>query len=402
MKSRKRSEKLVLSYLAMRIQAPLPALVQYVGMPASTVMGILSRLAQVGLVTKSGTLAGVRGRPMAIYKLQLPKPVAACQFDGTQLVAGLLGTDLQIRCLEKMDLDRVETAVEAAKLVDQILSRVESASGVNRGELEGLALSINAVKTKGRILMSSVLPWVNETAQDVFSSELNVPVRLVHLPGVVAEYQKFTCQAPRSLVLFNVGDGISTHAIFSGRLFRGHSRLAGELGHIIADPAGPLCGCGRRGCLEAYCSGPAIYKHVLEELDSGVMCSLDRSRLAACSPRQAMEEIGRAWCSGDSYIRAFMEQILERLGWGLGLVMNLMDPEYVALGGYVLKDRPEWVEELIRRIPRWTLHAAGRRTKFEISRVSTEDELRGIGAGYYYAAGATKAIPDFQTVENGD
>jgi predicted NBD/HSP70 family sugar kinase len=386
----KLSEKTVLTYLAMRMQVSLPDLVKHVGMPASTVVGILSRLGKKGLVARGESLAGGRGRPLATYRLMLPQPVAVCQFDGTQLVGAILDQDFQTKAFKKIDLGPVETLDEAIEILRQILGHLEHEAGILGQELSGLALSINAVRRGNRVLMSSVLPWANEATEETFTTKLGMPVRLVTVPAVLAEYQNFSGPAPRSMVLFRVADGVSANFMVFGRAYRGHTQLAGELGHVIADPAGPLCGCGRRGCLEALCSGPAIYKHILDELESGVACALDRMALQSLAPRKAMEEIWKAWKAGDSYLRAVMEQVFDRLGWGLGLVINLNDPEHVAMGGYVLANKPEWIEEVIRRAQRWILHSGIRTTKFEESRVTGEDELRVIGSSFYYGTGTFK------------
>jgi len=391
MKKQKLSEQTVLSYLAMRMVVSLPELVRHVGMPASTVLGILSRLGRRGLVAKGENLPGSRGRPMATYKLRLPGLIAVGQFDGTQLVMGILGNDLDLQILEKIEFDHVNRVEEAVDLAESVLAKLEHEGGIKRKDLLGLALSINAMKVGSRTLLSSVLPWAGEASQEVFGTGLGIPVRFVHLPGVLGEYQKFTGWAPKSLVLFRVGDGVSANAIVHGRIFRGHSNQAGELGHIIFDPSGPLCGCGRRGCLEALCSGPAIYKRVVEELESGVASALEAKELKKISPRHAIEKIGTAWTAGDSYVRSVLDQVFDRLGWGLGLVMNLMDPEYVAMGGYVLADRPEWMDEIVRRAQRWILHAALRKTQFAPSRVTQDDELRVIGSSYYYGTSLLKA-----------
>jgi len=382
MRSQKPSEKTVLSYLATRIQARLPDIVRAAGMPASTVVGSLARLEKKGLVARAGTQAGVRGRPMATFKIRLPGPIAACQFDGTQLVGTILDTDLHAVAFQKIDLEQVEHIDQAVELLRRLLVDLEAASGLAREDLLGLALSINAVKVGNRTLMSSVLAWASDATPETFTTGLGLPVKLVTLPGVLAEYQTFSTEVPKSIVAFRVGDGISAHSLLAGKVHRGYTHQAGELGHVAVEASGPLCGCGRRGCLEAYGSGPAIVRRVLEELESGVASQLNRQAISACSPREAIEAIWTAWSAGDGYARAFMDPIFDRLGWGLGLVVNLLDPEVVVMGGYVLKDRPEWIDEIVRRSQRWILHGAVRKTRFEPSRVTPEEELRVIGCAF--------------------
>ena len=80
-----------------------------------------------------------------------------------------------------------------------------------------------------------------------------------------------------------------------------------------------------------------------------------------------------------------MESIFDQLGWGLGLVVNLYDPQAIAAGGYVLADKPEWLDEIRRRAERWTLHAAKRDLPLQPGRATMEDILRVVGLLYFYS-----------------
>jgi glucokinase len=175
-----------------------------------------------------------------------------------------------------------------------------------------------------------------------------------------------------------------------GRPLRGQSSLAGELGHVIVERDGPLCGCGRRGCLEAFCSGPAICRNVAEGLAAGAASQLDAAMFRDASPRKAIEALWRAWQQGDTYAHATMDIVLDKLGWGLGLVLNLLDPQVVAVHGYVLEEKLEWLEEIRRRAERWTLHAARRDNRVEFSIARQEDEMQVAACNYFYPNGGLR------------
>lgn len=367
------SDRLVLSCLAARGRVTVPDLARHLGLPASTAAGVIERLSGRGLIAPGPLLVRGRGRPVATYGPRLSAPAAACQFDGTRLAAGIFDRDLNLVAETARDFERVETPAQAAETVSGAL-REMAARGAP--QVSGLALSINAVTTGGRTLASSVLPWARTGVAREFSRRLALETRVVSGTALLAEYRKLPEPLPRVMMRLAAGDGVSAHTVFSGLLRAGRPALEGELGHVAREAGGPLCGCGRRGCLEAWCAGPAVVHRALDDLASGVAGMVDRAALAAASPRQALEMIGRAWEAGDGYARGLMDDVLDRLAWGLGAAVNLVAPDLVVMGGYVLGACAQWPEEVRRRAERWIFRAARRRTVYRLSRVTRVDELR--------------------------
>lgn len=376
------AEKSVLAYVTLRGRASLPAMARLLGLPPSTVASILTRLRRKGLITGERTSRRGRGRPALVYRRLLPRPVLACQLDGTQIAGAWLDRHLRVGAVIRRPLKNSRTLPQALRLLRAIIHKLESAMAPRRAV--GVALSLNAIKIGGRRLMSSVLPWADRLTDERLSALIGRPVRLVALARVLADYQNLAEPLPQSLVRFHVGDGISAHAMLLGRLHVGQNNLAGELGHMAVDPQGPLCGCGRRGCLEVYCSGPAIYRQVLADFKAGVDTRLPRAVLSRCSPRQAVELFWRAWQDGNCYIRSGLGRVWERLGWGLGLTINLLDPEMIVMGGYLLHGKPDWMTAIQAQAQRWVLRADHRTIRYEPSAIGLEDELRVIGSGYYH------------------
>ena len=177
---------------------------------------------------------------------------------------------------------------------------------------------------------------------------------------------------------------MSARIIANGQLLKGSHSLAGQLGHIIADPNGNLCGCGRRGCLETFCSGPSIVRQVMQGLGEGPMSELRRVDLTALCPADAIDRIHRAWMNGDSFARSIMDSVLDRLAWGTGIVVNLFDPAMLVAGGYVLSGRTDWIDEIRRRSERWVLHAGKRSLRVESSSASLEDDLRTLASQLHW------------------
>jgi glucokinase len=131
-----------------------------------------------------------------------------------------------------------------------------------------------------------------------------------------------------------VGTGIGGGIVSGGRLIRGAHGFAGEIGHTIVEPDGPLCGCGNRGCWEQVASGLAIARAgrrvVTDDPGSAI------ARLAGGDPRRATGElVAEAAQGGDEVAVGILATVARRLGEGIAGLVNILDPEIVVIGGGV-------------------------------------------------------------------
>ena len=378
------SEKLVLSFFSARLKATVPEISKHWSIPNSTVLGIINRLKKRGILTSGERTASGRGRPVLTYNLRLPSYVCGFIFDGTRLAGAMFDEQLHIRASETIEFKRVETLEQAVKLVSDQFDYLLDKSNVSKSKVSAVSFAINAVCVGKRLLVSSVLPWANSEFQEKLSEQLGVCVKLSSGPDMLANYQKIPSPVPKSVVMFKAGDGVSCHMILENKLFQGASSLSGEIGHAIINPDGPLCGCGRKGCLEAYCSGSAIYDQVINELQTGVKSVLNVNKLKDISPRKAIELIWQSWQDGDTYVRSCMNGVFDKLAWGLGMVLNLIDPEMVIFGGYVLQDKEDWIKVIKRRSKRWIVNNSQRNTVYQNCSAGLDEQLRAVASAFYY------------------
>ena len=131
--------------------------------------------------------------------------------------------------------------------------------------------------------------------------------------AAVAELKRGAGRGVRNLVYVTWSTGIGAGLVLDGRLFSGAHGSAGELGHMVLDPAGPVCFCGMRGCVEAYASG-----HSIEERAG-----------------RPANEVFRAAEAGDPEAAAIVENAARKVGLGLLNLTNLVDPELIVMGGGV-------------------------------------------------------------------
>lgn len=216
------------------------------------------------------------------------------------------------------------STIEAA--VHEVL--VEGVSAVGVG-----AAGLVDVRT-GVLLSSPNLAWRDVPLLERLASTFGLPVTVDNdaTAAAWAEARLGASRGARDSLFVGVGTGIGGGIVMDGRLLRGAHGFAGEIGHFIVDPTGPVCGCGNRGCWEQVASGLAISR-------SAALAVTDHpaslvARLASGDPQRASGElVTRAAREGDEIAITILFEIGRRLGEGLAGLVNILDPEVVVVGG---------------------------------------------------------------------
>lgn len=144
--------------------------------------------------------------------------------------------------------------------------------------------------------------------------------------AVLGEYRFGQNSRCSNLLYMTVSTGIGGGLLLDGRVYRGGRGGAGEIGHMVIDPAGPRCGCGRRGCLEALASGTAIARLAAPGGER-------ENNLTANGP--GAREVGEAARCGDPRAARLVRQVREYLATGIANLVNIFNPQKIVLGGSV-------------------------------------------------------------------
>jgi glucokinase len=140
----------------------------------------------------------------------------------------------------------------------------------------------------------------------------------------------------------NVGTGISAGLVFNGQLVRGSKNYAGELGHMAVLPDGPLCPCGRRGCVEPIASGGGMLARV-----KGQLVNFPNSILHNQTKALTAQSIFSAADAGDPLAVRISSDAVQALSIALVNLVNLLNPEWIVYGGGTLSDG--WLIGRVRR-----------------------------------------------------
>ncbi len=189
--------------------------------------------------------------------------------------------------------------------------------------------------------------WVNIPLGKIIEEEFSIPTRLDNdvRCAALGELNFGAGKGCENLICITIGTGIGSGIVLNGKLVRGASNAAGEIGHIKMDlNGGPLCGCGDYGCFEAYASGPSIVSMAKEYISGGKSA---KYKEMAADGIITPYLVAQAALQGDAVSIQIFKQMGKIIGTGLSSVINLLNPEKIIIGGGVA-DAGEILLEPIR------------------------------------------------------
>jgi glucokinase len=161
----------------------------------------------------------------------------------------------------------------------------------------------------------------------------------------------------RNVFYATLGTGVGTGIIFDQRIYHGRTGSAAEGGHVSIDYKGPVCGCGKRGCIEALCSGPAIAQRARERLAETDAESRMRELAGGDSEKLTAEQVAEAFHAGDALAREVIEATADLLAVWLGNVIDLLEPDVVVFGGGVAQLMSEVFPRMRNELPKWCINS---------------------------------------------
>lgn len=236
-------------------------------------------------------------------------------------------------------LDRTERPTPA----DDVAATVETVSelAAELAAAGGEALGVGAAGMvdfdAGVLRYAPNLAWREIPLRDLLSERTGLPCVVDNDANVAAwgEYRFGAARGYRHVLVVTVGTGIGGGIVADGELFRGAHGFAAEIGHIIVEPDGPLCGCGNRGCWEQVASGRALDRLARAEVEQD---PAGRIAALAAGAEASGRHVSEAARGGDPPATAIFAAVGRRLGEGIAGLVNILDPEVVIVGGGVAEE----------------------------------------------------------------
>jgi glucokinase len=187
-----------------------------------------------------------------------------------------------------------------------------------------------------------------------------------------------------------IGTGIGAGILFDGRIYHGRTGAADEAGHMVIDYHGPLCGCGKKGCIEALASGTSIAKKAQARLaeasaKESAMLQIAGGKIEAVTS----ETVERAYAAGDSLAKKILLETVDVITIWLGNIVDLLEPDVIIFGGGVAAMLDPFFGEIRKGLPAWCMNKRCVEIPIVAARYGAESGIAG-GAALCMLPGASE------------
>ena len=265
--------------------------------------------------------------------------IISVDFGGTKILAALLNSRGQILSRFKIatqpESSKLIVVKTLVKLIKDILAENEVTEESVRAICMGIPGSVNPFT--GIIGSAPNLKISNFDIRTAMEKYLSIPVLVendVNLGALGIQHFELKGKGRNFLVVF-IGTGIGSALFFDGRLYRGSNYYAGEIGHIVIEPDGPLCGCGNYGCFEAVASRTAIAREIKKDLKKKKKGPL--KQFASSNKQIKSKALAQAVKKQDPIALKHIEYACDEIGRTLANITNLLNLDLIVLGGGVIE-----------------------------------------------------------------
>lgn len=282
------------------------------------------------------------------------------------------------------DTSRFATPIggDPLAVIDLIVFHAQKLLADARTRIKGIGIGCagDIDSVKGVVRISPNLGWRNVPIKTLLGRKLRRPITLDNDANVAA-WGAYVVEAKRrvkNLLCVTLGTGIGGGIIIDGKLYRGATGSAGEIGHMTLYPDGIPCKCGNQGCLERYIGArdlSAAARRAIEGGEQSLITRLVQSELDHITPLI----IQQAALKGDRLALKMYDEAGERLGIGLASVVNMLNPDWIVLAGGISRAGPVLLDPIRRTLHKRAFPTPASAVKLFISR--KDQDLGIIGAG---------------------
>jgi glucokinase len=235
---------------------------------------------------------------------------------------------------------------------------------------------------KGIIIESPNIPGLKDFAlRDFLSKKISYPIAIENDANAftLGEGWVGAAKGSKDYCGITLGTGVGGGIVAEGKVLHGTEGMAGEVGHMVITPDGPLCGCGGRGCLEVYTSGTGIRRMALEAIEKGMGEGI--LKWSGGDPQKITSEIVfEASQAGDLTAQTIFNEMGGFLGLGFVNLIHLFNPERIVIGGKVSRAWDYFIKNLMKTVQGRTMK--GPRESVQIVQGDCGDDAGMLGAAY--------------------
>ena len=355
---RERNRQRVLGALREQGRTSQADIARSTGLSRTTVSKVVAELKGTGLVDvlaeRPSDLRATRGgRPSVHLALRdSSSAVVGIDFGHSHIQVAVGDMAHNVLAERLCDLDVNHRATEALDASARMVGDVLAEAGVRRDHVIGVGIGIPGPvdRARGTVGSATILPgWIGLRIAAEMEARLSLPVEIENDAnlGALAELTWGSGRDCSNFAYIKAATGIGAGIVIDGKLLRGASGTAGEIGHTTLDGRGALCYCGNRGCLETMASGPAII-HLVGDRDGAKLTLGGVIALAA---------------EGDVRCRRALSDAGREIGIAIAGLCNLINPERVVIGGLLSRAGDLVLDPIRGSIRRYAIQAAAGRVE---------------------------------------
>lgn len=299
---------------------------------------------------------------------------------GTKVLGAVFDENEQIIYrLKKRSNSAGEASGDVEQVIKSVVEEMLEASGVKRKQLNAIASCAPGVidPENGVVRFTPNLPWRDYPLREHMEAHFGVPFFVgndVNM-GVLGEYHYGAARGFHNVVGLFVGTGVGGGLILNDRLFTGNGFKAAECGHMVLDPEGPLCGCGQRGCLEAFSSKLAMSAYIRQQVARG-RDSMMRDAVADGVFRA--KQLKKALEAGDTVAAEAVDRACHWLAVGTGSLINTLSPDLVLYGGGVIEALGDtFLQKILAEVDRYCMPLIRSTTELRTASLGDDSILYG-------------------------
>lgn len=304
----------------------------------------------------------------------MEKPyVVGIDIGGTNIVFGIVDARGTILCSDSI---KTQAYSEVGACVDAVCEKLVPLIEANGGsdKIKGIGIGApNGNYYNGTIEFAPNLPWKGVIRlADMFEERLGIPTALTNDANAAAigEMTYGVARGLKDFIMITLGTGVGSGIVINGQMVYGHDGFAGELGHVIVKEDGRPCGCGRRGCLETYCSATGVARTAREFL----IARSDESLLRRIPAEEIVsKDVYDAAVKGDKLALDIFEFTGEILGRALANAIAFSSPEAIVLFGGLAKSGDFIMKPVQRAMEENVLNIYKGKTKLLLSELKDSD-----------------------------
>lgn len=293
----------------------------------ATVTSISARLISQQLVLEKSAGDSSGGRPPILLVIN-PKGgyVVGIKLTETHAVCALTDLESQVIAKSSLPLSGHVPAQVVEDLAQMVLSFVREQK-IPKKQILGVGVGLAGIvdAEAGILRQSPIYGWDNVPLRDMLQSKLHIPVYIENDVNTLTLTERWFGhgQGVDNFLTVTVGRGVGLGIVANGQFYRGQTGGAGEFGHVTIDANGPICACGKRGCLEAYVGDPGIVRAAQEAAAHGKLST----------SAQSVDELLTLAHAGEAGAINIFDRAGRILGIGIANLINVFNPKKIIISG---------------------------------------------------------------------